>query len=467
MHPSIMSDFATLVLTRLIRQSCVRQRLPVIAFVVTLACSALAQMAKAEDGDLGNGNTAEGFLALPSPGGVDNTAMGAAALESCSTGNRNTAHGAAALESNNGDNNTAIGFETLGSNTTGSANTATGFEALVSNKTGIDNTASGYEALYSNVNGNFNTATGLESLFTNTGDNNTATGFQALFSNNSGTANTADGVAALQKNTSGSTNSATGFNALFNNTTGPLNTATGAYALYSNTTGQSNVGTGVDALYHNQTGHDNTGDGYLALLNSTGSNNTGVGSNAGANLITGSNNIDVGANVLGKAADANTIRIGTQGTQQATFIAGIYNVPVTGSPVVVNSNGKLGIGSTSSARFKQAIKPMEKASEVLLSLKPVTFRYKHEIDPESTPQFGLVAEQVERVDPDLVTHDQEGKAYAVRYDAVNAMMLNEFLKAYQRLEEQAAIIVKQQNQIEALAAGLQKVSAEVEARTRK
>ena len=162
------------------------------------------------------------------------------------------------------------------------------------------------------------------------------------------------------------------------------------------------------------------------------------------------------------AGEANKIRIGRQGTQNGTFIAGIFGVAVTGSQVVVNSNGKLGVAA-SSARFKEAIKPMDKASEAIFALKPVTFRYKKELDPDSIPQFGLVAEEVEKVNPDLVVRDAEGKVYTVRYEAVNAMLLNEFLKEHKTVQEQGATIARQQKQIEALTAGLQKVSAQLEA----
>src|SRR5205814_1285299 len=161
------------------------------------------------------------------------------------------------------------------------------------------------------------------------------------------------------------------------------------------------------------------------INNTSGQNNVALGSNAAQNLTTGSNNIVVGANVVGNAGDANVIRIGTQGTQTSTFIAGISGTAVTGSTVVVNSTGKLGVAA-SSARFKEAIKQMDKQSEAILALKPVTFRYKHELDPEGIPQFGLVAEQVQKVSPDLVARDSEGKVYTVRYEAVNAMLLNEF-----------------------------------------
>ena len=189
---------------------------------------------------------------------------------------------------------------------------------------------------------------------------------------------------------------------------------------------------------------------------------------AGANLTTGSNNIDIGANVVGNANDANTIRIGKQGTQKSTFVAGIFGTAVTGSTVVVNSTGKLGV-ATSSARFKEAIKPMDKASEAILALKPVTFRYKEEVDPDRAPQFGLVAEDVEKVDPTLVIHDEQGKPFTVHYEAVNAMLLNEFLKEHRKVRElddkaqkQEATIAQQQKQIEALTAGLQKVSDQLQ-----
>jgi hypothetical protein len=190
-----------------------------------------------------------------------------------------------------------------------------------------------------------------------------------------------------------------------------------------------------------------------------------LGFRAGFNRTTGSNNIDIGN--VGIAGESSTIRIGL--SQTRTFIAGISGAAITGSPVVVNANGRLGV-TASSARFKEAIKPMDKVSEAILALKPVTFRYNKEIDSVGTPQFGLVAEHVEKVSPDLVVRDKEGKPYSVRYDAVNAMLLNEFLKEHQRVEEQehklqeqGAIIAKQQMQIEVLAAGLQKVSAQLEA----
>ncbi len=178
-----------------------------------------------------------------------------------------------------------------------------------------------------------------------------------------------------------------------------------------------------------------------------------MGAEAGANLTTGDNNIDIGNQGVGD--ESNTIRVGTPGTQTKTFIAGIRDTVIEGMEVRVNQNGRLGT-VPSSKRFKAEIKPMDKASEAILALKPVTFRYKEEIDPERAPQFGLVAEDVEKVNPDLVMHDADGKVYTVRYDAVNAMLLNEFLKEHRKVEHM-------QKQIEALAAGLQKVSAQLEA----
>jgi len=386
---------------------------------LALACFALPQTAQAQDGDELRNNTAEGFNALHTylinaTSAANNTAIGANTLFSDTTGNDNTATGVAALANN----------------TTGLNNTATGVIALGLNTTGNNNTAAGYQALDGNTTGNNNTANGVGALGNNNADNNTATGFDALFSNRSGFQNTA-----------------TGYGALFKNASGNDNTVDGAGALGVNTTGNNNTASGFDAL----------------ARNTTGSSNIALGFFAGSNLTTGNNNIDIGA--LGVAGEAAKIRIGKQGAQNGTFIAGISGVSVTGSPVLVNSSGKLGVMS-SSARFKEAIKPIDKASEAILALRPVTFRYKEEIDPEGIPQFGLVAEEVEKANPDLITRDEEGKPATVRYEAVNAMLLNEFLKEHRRVEEQRnyfeAKIAQQQKQIEALAAGLQKISAAVE-----
>jgi hypothetical protein len=289
-------------------------------------------------------------------------------------------------------------------------------------------------------------ASGTGALFSNTtGSENTANGFEALFSNTTGSGNTAYGLHAMYSNTTGSLNNALGRNALMSNTTGTFNTATGGAALFLNTTGNRNTATGREAMLSNTMGNRNTVIGYDALFNNTtGSNNIALGVGAGDNLTIGDNNIDIGNE--GVAAEANTIRIGTQGTQRKTFIAGISGTGVNGRPVMVNGSGQLGV-APSSARFKQEIQSMDNTSEALLALRPVTFRYRPEIDPESVPQFGLVAEEVEAINPDLVARDANGKPYTVRYEAVNAMLLNEFLKAHRRIEELTAQLKEQAEQI--------------------
>jgi hypothetical protein len=357
--------------------------------------------------------------------------------------------------------NTFLGDDALVNNTTGSANTAVGAAALLLNTTGEHNTAVGIDALQNNTIGGDNTATGFDALENNTiGVNNTANGSTALALNTTGSANTASGFDALFSNTSGGGNTATGALALVNNTMGGENTAVGGDALLSNTTGSNNTALGFDALFYNRRGNNNTAIGVDALYSNTrGINNIAVGDSAGANLTTGNDNIDIGN--AGVAGEAKTIRIGTTGTQTNAYIAGISGATVpTGVAVIVDTSGHLGT-TTSSARFKEDIKPMENASEAILALKPVIFRYKHELDHEGIPQFGLVAEQVEKVNPDLVARDEQGKPYTVRYEAVNAMLLNEFLKEHRKNEEQQAIIERQQKQIDALAAGLQKVSAQL------
>ena len=252
-------------------------------------------------------------------------------------------------------------------------------------------------------------------------------------------------------------NTANGTEALYHNTTAFFNTAMGSQALFNNTTGLSNTANGYQALYFNQTGGSNTATGVQALYRTTGGGNIALGFQAGVNLTTGGNNIDIGN--AGVAGESNKIRIGRQGTHNGTFIAGISGVAGTGSHVVVNAMGKLGVAA-SSARFKDDIKPIDKASEAIHALKPVTFRYKKEVDPEGIPQFGLVAEEVEKVNPDLVVKDAEGKVYTVRYDAVNAMLLNEFLKEHvtSRLEATP----RSKSKLSAYC-GIQKVSAQLEA----
>jgi hypothetical protein len=370
----------------------------------------------------------------------------------------NTAYGSGALVNlTSGIWNSAFGFEALNHDTTGNQNTATGVRALFSDTGGGSNTATGVYALYGNTTGFFNNAVGAYSLANNTvGNQNTATGYKALY-----------------YNTQGGNNTATGFGALYHNTTGTYNTANGLQALYSNTTGNFNTAIGIQALLLNTTGHHNAAIGIQALdSNTSGSNNIALGHLAGENLTTGINNIDIGNG--GVAGESGRIRIGTTGFQLATFIAGIRGV-TTGNPnavpVLIDSVGQLGTAS-SSRRFKKEIKSMDRASEAILALKPVTFHYKS--DATGTPQFGLIAEEVAEVNPDLVVRDETGEIYTVRYDAVNAMLLNEFLKEHRTLQEQKAIVAQlkqdfqsrlaeQQKQIEALTASFQKVSAQLEA----
>jgi hypothetical protein len=344
----------------------------------------------------------------------------------------------------------------------GVGNTAEGEEALLNLSSGGFNTAAGFRTLFSNTTGNFNTAIGAGALFNNTGDQNTATGAGALLSNTSGRFNTANGEAALFFNMGGIQNTATGAGALESNTTGDFNTANGVNALTSNTDGTRNTANGVNALFGNTTGGSNTADGEKALAkNTTGNLNTALGGVALTNNTTGSGNIAIGffAGDAVTTAD-NVISIGTNvdgaNVNNSCYVGNIFGATSSsGVAVFVNRLGKLGT-VTSSKRFKEEIKPMGTTSEALFSLRPVAFHYKKEIDPAGTPQLGLVAEDVEKVNPDLVVRDKEGKPYSVRYDQVNAMLLNEFLKARRQIDAQ-------QKQIDALTEGLQKVSAQIEA----
>jgi hypothetical protein len=378
--------------------------LSLIVFVVLTYFAAplgLEAVVPAPDGGYPNGNTAEGQNALLNlTAGGYNAAIGWLSLRELSTGSFNTAVGAGTLALNNGDQNTAVGVGALLNNTTASQNTAQGAFALFSNTVGDVNTAIGVDALFSNT----------------TGSGNIAIGFGALSSSTTGLFNTAVGNSAL----------------LFN--TGDANTAIGLSALIANTTGVGNTAVGDSAL-----------DG-----NTTGNANTALGADAGGGVSTADDVICIGHGVAG-ADVSNTTWIGN--------IYGVTTQNATTAAVIVSADGQLGTVA-SSERFKKDIAIMGQASEGILSLRPVTFHYK--TDGEKTPQFGLIAEEVAKVDPALVVPDKEGKPYTVRYDAVNAMLLNEFLKEHRHVQEQDAIIAKQQKQIEALAAGLQKVSAQLE-----
>ena len=311
---------------------------------------------------------------------------------------------------------------------------------------GNSNAADGFGALNATVSGINNSGFGANALHNlGAGNNNAAQGNSALFNLHNGNKNTALGVLAIRFNESGNDNTAVGYRAL-NVNVGSSNTAVGSLALANNT------------------GGTNTAVGSVALLSNTGDSNTALGLFAGGGNASGSNNIYIGDQ--GFDSESNTIAIGAiaaTGTDyEQCFIGGIFGKTVSGAtdtPVIIASDGKLGT-TTSSRRFKKDIEPMDQASEAILGLKPVTFHYKS--DPSGTPRFGLVAEDVAEVSPDLIVRDADGQILSVRYDAVNAMLLNEFLKEHRKNEEQEATIARQQKQIDALTAGLQKVSAQLE-----
>jgi len=410
-----------------------KHTISLFATALLLACCALAPLARA--------------VVPPPDGGYpgENTAEGQSALLSLTTGTFDTAIGWLSFKSNiSGNYNTGVGDGTLVLNTS-DQNTATGAAALLLNTTGFRNTANGAFAL----------------LHNNAADN-TAIGNAALFSNTIGSGNTATGNFALVSNDVGSNNTVTGNGALSANTTGTHKTAVGDSALQSNADGGSNTAIGRVALHNFTTGSNNTAIGFNALGNSTsGYSNTVLGATAGGGIITASGVICINGN--GGNVD-NT-----------TWIENIYGVTTqngTTAPVIVSDTGQLGTVA-SSERFKKDISTMEHASEVILSLRPVSFHYKS--DAKGTPQFGLIAEEVAKLNPALVLSDKEGKPFTVRYDAVNAMLLNEFLKEHKTIQEQGAMITElmshvarqeatiahQQNQIEALTAGLHKVIAEI------
>ena len=377
--------------------------------------------------------------------------------------NFTTAEGQNALKNlTTGPGNTAVGWYSLFSNTDGSFNTAVGAGTLVLNignqaaNEGVENTAVGTGALLLNVTGSFNTAVGLK----------------ALLNNATGPGNTAVGADALLNNTTGDSNTATGAGALLSNTTGGENTAVGSNALFSNTSGGVNVAVGLGALMNNMTGTVNIAIGGGALANSGGNRNTAVGAGAGANLTNGDSNVYIGSDMAGVATES-----------EHTYIRNINTTSVSGGgtdTVTVDlTTGLLGHLS-SSRRYKEDIQPMNNVSETLYRLKPVTYHYKREIDHTQSPAFGLIAEDVAKVNPALVAHDARGLPESIHYEMVNAMLLNEFLKEHKKVEEQRETIAelkstvaqqqegfeyklaKQEQEIEALTAGLQKVSAQLE-----
>jgi hypothetical protein len=422
------------------------------------------------------GNLAEGYLSLASltSGGAYNTGIGVYSLLSDTTGGFNTGVGAGTLFSNttalngtavgtgalfssNAANNTAVGSFALFTNTTGELNNAVGANSLLSNVDGSSNNALGESALFSNIHASGNTAVGNSALFFNDssglgiGVHNTAVGDLALTSNTDSFNNTAVGSLALMSNDStaadtANNNTAVGSRALRDNINATSNTAVGSLTLQvndntGNGTAFANTGVGFQVLFSNIDGGFNTGIGYQALLNSTGTGDTALGASAGSAVTTANGVICIGS----PGADvSNTTWIGN--------VFGVTTVSGTTAPVIVSDTGQLGT-LVSSERFKKDINTMDRASEGILSLRPVTFHYTS--DAKGTPQFGLIAEEVAKVNSSLVLPDKEGKPYTVRYEAVNAMLLNEFLKEHRKVEQL-------ERQIEALTAGLQKVSAQLE-----
>jgi Chaperone of endosialidase len=409
-----------------------------VTAVVLLCCGHLPQ-AKAvvppPDGGYPNFTTAEGQNALFSlTTGAANTAVGWFSLKSVTTGSFNTGVGAATLVLNSGNENTAVGTAALLLNTA-SGNTAVGSRALLNNTTG---------GILGNIQG------------VDIGPN-VAVGQQALESNTVASANTGVGYQALQSFTSGPTGleqiglcTAVGFRALANaNVNGIANSSFGYNALMNNTDGVGNTGIGLQALLDNTIGSGNVAIGNNALSHSTGNNNIALGFNAGSSVTTANNLICIGS--LGANVD------------NSCFIGNIYsNVqPIVGTDpdsVTINSSGRLGRGNVSSRRYKHDIKSMDRASEALYALKPVSFRYNKEYDATQTLAFGLIAEEVAQVYPDLVGRNPKGEPESVRYDQVNAMLLNEFLKEHATVQEL-------KKEIAALKAGLQQVNDELKKST--
>jgi hypothetical protein len=337
--------------------------------------------------------------------------------------------------------------------------TAEGTKALFSLTTGSGNTAVGWYSLWSNTGSSYNTAVGAGTLLFNTADSNTAFGAAALLFNTTGTQNTAAGAVALLHNTGGFANTASGFQALSSNTEGNNNTATGVLALFNNITGGANTANGGLALFNNTTGTGNTALGYFA-----GADITGVG------------NVCIGQGVEGEAGVNDSTYIRNVNTLTQNFSAGV-NDYVT----VRLSDGRLGhTAVVSSQRYKQDIKPLAAASQALYALKPVSFRLKKEFDLTQQLGFGLIAEEVEKVDPALVYRNDKGQVESVRYEMVNAMLLNEFLKEHRTIEQLRYDSARQETTISELrkdigvlrtqlkeqAAQIQRVSARVETNER-
>jgi len=345
-----------------------------------------------------------------------NTAMGSNAMSSNLSGYENTAAGAHAMESNtSGNRNVAVGQGAMRYNTDGTFNTGVGDGALYYNTTGIYNTAFGYDTLANTTTGDYNAACGALALSSNTiGSNNAALGQVALWYNTTGNDNTAAGAGAMKQNTTGSNNTAAGFEVLQENTTGTNNTAFGSGAMGNNVTGGDNTALGTSALGTNQ----------------GGSNNIAIGSKAGYYLRGSRFNIDIGN--MGLASDVGTIRLGTTNQQTATYVAGIAGAQVTGAAVYVSATGQLGV-LASSERYKTKVTSMGGSSKRLRALRPVTYELKS--DPRAGTQYGLIAEEVARVYPELVVRGAGGEIEGVRYEELTPMLLNELQRQQTELAQ--------------------------------
>jgi hypothetical protein len=442
-------------------------RAPILLFLVCIVAISFTSPVNAQFADDnvksdGYGNTAVGtdalFTLTPSNESslgcintglcISNTALGNNALSHNEDGSFNVAAGAGALYMNvGGSDDVAIGINALYNNTA-CCNTAVGPNALADNATGIFNTGVGHYALSNNHSGSYNTATGDAALYHNdTGNtgasNNTADGALAMYYATSGSNNTAVGFQALWGYSgsisvfgTGSYNTAIGAGALSSYSTGFNNNATGAAALYSNTIGNYNEASGQAALYSNISGSGNEASGHAALfLNTTGSYNVAIGYAAGYAQTTGSNNIYISHR--GVAGESGITRIGTPNTQTETYIAGIENAKITGSAVYVTSTGQLGV-LASSERYKTGIIPIGTTTERLQQLRPVSFHLKNE--PKGAVQYGLIAEEVAKVYPELVIHDEKGRIDGVRYDELAPLLLNELQQQRKTAATQAAEI---------------------------
>jgi hypothetical protein len=432
-----------------------KKDIPLFVFALALVSFGLSTSVQAvnpsPDGGYPGANTAEGDNALFSlTSGINNTAVGANALHDNTTGNYNVAVGSGALASNTtGDFNMAIGTQAL-TNNNASFNLAIGFRVGFMNTTGRHLTGIGAAALRNNTTGSFNTAIGADALRENTTSSyNTAMGADALSVNTTGSGNTGIGNAALAGNTGGSHNTAVGEATLVSNGGGSNNTAIGSRALLENGlegVGNGNTAMGSDALL--RLGDSPYGPGY-------GHNNTALGLQAGSYLMRGSGNVYIGESMFGDSSGDES---------NHTYIRNINTTSLSyggAATVTVDlTTGLLG-HLTSSRRYKKNIKPMDKASEALYQLKPVIFRYKKELAPTQSPAFGLIAEDVAEVNPNLVARNLEGQPESIHYEMVGAMLLNEFLKEHRKVQELETAAAQQAKEMQDLRAALKQQAAQI------